>query len=510
MNILNKFFGLTNTVSRKDNSPIIQTKSNDIINSLPWDNPLVWDDWFEILAYYALNYYRKCSPLFTAVELIADEFAGIKPAVYDVKADKYIDHEILDLLNHPFGDMTWTEFAKEFATYYLVTGNNYMVATGREGTVPLELINMYPASINILPSTIDGYAGTYLVTTPYYSESFYRDESTGYFRFKNFAKTRELWQVKGFNPRNRAGIGNYGMSKLTPIYYELEQHLNTSIHNLALLKNGGRLSMVFSSEKPLSTDQFQRIKKQIQNYIGSRNAGKTYLLDGVTPKEMGLTNKDMDFAGLKKEVKEQIYNTLKIPLALMSIERSTMNNMDRSMLALYDLAVTPLTNRLYEELTLFLMPRYKNSENLILKFRQDQIPALQDREFSNVQKKQMLGIYTVNELRSMLGEDPTEGGDVVLTPTTNAPLTIVGNDDPPEPQPGLGVNTDDEDETADKPIKPGGDLSDDEDDESAQELDEEDSEASKSFIRELNRLRFYDGQKIFKKPTNKVKGKKVK
>lgn len=476
-----------------ENNLQVKSAGQNILDILPLDGGYWGDGWNELLPYLALLYYKQCSPIFSAISWVAEEFASIKPRVWDEKAKKYIEHDVLELLNHPFGDVNWLEFAEEFASQYLVTGNNYTVATGFVNKPPLEIMNMYPAAVNILPSSRDGYAGSFIVTTPYYAETFNRDESTGYWRFlkNNYAgsiATAEIWQTKRFNPRNRAGLGNYGMSKLTPIYYEIRQHLSASLHNLGLLDNGARLSMVFTTDKVLTPDVFERLKQQIADkYSGSRNAGKTYLAEsGLKVEEMGMNNKDMDFMSLKKEVTERIYNALKVPVALMNVDRATMNNMEKSILMLYDFAVIPLATRIFQELTMFLMSRYKNSENLEITFNRLEIPALAERELVNVKQKQSLGIYKINELRSMLGEEPTEGGDNVFIATSNAPITALEENDGEESKP------DGEDDGNAKPAAAQTNP-----DKVVEGEDKEIEEMNKSYLDDLSKLSFTDGTKLF-------------
>lgn len=388
-----------------------------------------------IMASTALLYYKRCSPIFTAINLIADEFANMKPYVYDKKAKKFIDdHESLELLSHPFGDTTWTEFAQQMASYFLVTGNNYILLTGPADKPPVEMQNIYPGAVSILPSPRDGYAGSYLVTTPYYSYTLNRKETLKHFRFLDKYETTEIWQIKTFNPQSQAGFSYYGLSKLNPIYYEMEQHMQASVHNLALLMNGARMSAVFSVEGELKEETYKRLKDEIQRcYEGSSNAGKTFLAEaGLKAQEMGMNNVDMDFLQLKKEVTYQMYTTLKVPLQMVSLEKTTLNNMENGILMLYDNCVIPTSNRLFSELTMAVMPRYKNSENLIYTYNEDDITALKDRKVAQTEKKSKMGIYTINESRSSLGEDPVEGGDNIFIPSTNQPISVLaeaGDDD---------------------------------------------------------------------------------
>jgi HK97 family phage portal protein len=390
--------------------------------------------WHDILAYQALIYYRMISPINTGINTIVDEFANIVPYVYEKKSKTYLDdHDVLELLSHPFGDMTWSEFATEAAIYYLVTGNNYTTITGNINKPPLEMMNMPPWVVTALVGTRDGYNYQYNVSNLVGSTQFVRDEKLvdKYFRFVNQqTELQELWHMRRFNPRNQPGNPWYGMSVLTPNYFEIEQHLNSSIHNKSLLKNGAKLSLLFTTDATLPQDSYDRLKAQMLEYSSPENAGKPFLADnGIDVKEMGLNNKDMDFLELKKEVTYSIYNNLKVPLPLVLPERTTLNNLENSMTMLYDRAVIPLANRILQELTLFLMPRYKGSEDLIITFKKDDITALEGRKLDQIDKQSKLGVFTINEIRSMLSYEEVEGGDVIFRSATDAPISSLANID---------------------------------------------------------------------------------
>lgn len=407
------------------------------------------EGWYDILAYQALLYYRMVAPLNTAVDIVADEFANIKPHVYDTKAKKFIEHDVDELLNRPFGDMVWREFAKQAAAYLLVTGNNYTMLSGNVKEPPLEMTNIYPSLITIMPSEQDGYNGEYIYTSTYRTQRFVRDAFLypRQFRFVNAGGDHEVWQIKLFNSRFLDGYGQYGGSKLTPIFYEIEQHLLSSIHNRGILKNGGSPSMIFAFKNNLTEDQRERLQGQIRaKYQGANNAGRIILTEAdMDAKPFGITNKDMDFIELRKDLSFAIFNALKVPLALISGDHSTMSNLENSVLLLYDRAVIPLAQRMFEEYTALLMPRYKGSENLVITFQQDEITALEPRKLQQVAQKVAMNCLKTNEIRSMIGYENIPDGDDVMVPSTSVPLSALIED--PTMDSGSG-SSDSYDETA--------------------------------------------------------------
>lgn len=413
--------------------------------------------WYDLIAYQALLYYRMISPIYTGVNIIADEFSNLTPYVYDKKEKKFIDHPVLELLNHPFADNTWEEFAKEFSTYFLVTGNNYTILSGDVSRPPKEMRNVYPSTINIFPSSVDGYNYLYTMCDAITTENFTRNEKIdpGYFRYVNDLGNREIWQTKSFNARYQSGYGYYGMSHLTPIYYEIFQHLYSSIHNKSLLQNGAKVDTVFSIDGQMNQQQYERLKEQVRVYMsGPQNAGRPFLGEnGLQVTQLGTSNVDMDFLNLKKDVTYSIYNSLKVPLPLVSNEAATFNNVSSAMIMLYDRAVLPLANRIFKELTLLLMYRYKNSENLCITYKKDEITALEERRLDQINTLKTVGVLTINEMRSLLGYEEIPGGDQLYIPSADIPISSFSSDE----------------------------------------------DAAKSYISSLNNFKFSNGDKVFSK-----------
>lgn len=386
--------------------------------------------WSNLAAIPALYYYQQCAPVGNAVDLIADEIEGISPKIFDKKSKTYVDnHPIYEILNHPFGDITWSEFVKSFAIFYLVTGNNYTLLTGDVRQPPKEMMIIHPAMVTAIASQRDGYNEAFAINN-IMTNTYSRQDINRIFHFYDQAMQGELWQSKTFNPQYNYGDGQYGMSKLAPIYFEIEQHLKSSQHNLGTLINGGSLSLIFSTDQNLTDDQYARMMQDLRNlYSGSQNARKNMILDGgLKVQDQGVSNKDMDFLELKTDAKNAIYNIFKIPLPLISNDAATYNNLEKAVLRFYDNAVLPLFRRICtQELTMLLMSRYKGSENLIITYDERDITALRERLMSHVKQMKETGIYSYNEMRAITGNDEVEGGGDILVPFNVTPLEYVGS-----------------------------------------------------------------------------------
>lgn len=426
---------LFNNIFRKNNeSQVIENKTVGAQEGksvstvpLPYAQLLTSAGWHDLWPNQALVYYRQCAPLFTAVERIADEIAKIKPCLWDKRKKEFVeDDAICEFLERPFADITFQEFIKEFAVFLIVTGNNYTVLRGNVKYEPIEMLNIHPATISLIANPYDTYNEIINVNATPYLDAFRRDEKMikRQWRFVNGLRFAEIWQSRTLNTRFLGASGRYGMSILTPIYYEIEQHILGAVHNRALLTNGARLSALFSVDQQLSMDSYNRFVEQLATqYQGANNAGKFLLGEGgLKVTELGMNNKDMDYINLNKTNIIQIYNTLKVPLALVSPDHTTYDNVAKAILLLYFNAVLPWIERIYAELSMFLLPRFGETENLEISYQIDKIPALATYRMEIAKAKKDLGAYSPNEIRAMLGDKLVEGLSEVTGPANVVPL----------------------------------------------------------------------------------------
>lgn len=418
MKIFNKI--LRKKPERKNLSPI----------DTAWDFGNMYDYFtnsqnYLITKILAVSYYTKCSPLYNAVDMIATAISSLVPRVYDKTQEIWVkNHPVLDLLKLPNADITWEEFIYSLVSFYIVTGDSYMVASGKPGTPPKELYCYPSQAVTVMPGK-DGFVQT-LETTLYWGTDLYsRDEVDNRFRYYNKTNTAEIWHIKHFNPTTIQG-NVYGMSPLNPIYYEINQHQSANRHNLSVLERGATPCGIMSLNPSVDDDTFTRLQEQMDKaHAGASNAGRMMLLNlGIDYKPTTISNKDMDFLELKKEVTNAIYKNLKIPLALVNTESMTLDNFDKSMIAFYDLAVLPIANRIFSELTNFLMSRYGDNEDLILSYDMGDITALEPRRNEQMKVLKDLGIFTINQLRAETGADPLQGGNVIYGQSTQIALAI--------------------------------------------------------------------------------------
>lgn len=375
----------------------------------------------DLSASIALKYYSRVSAVSDAVDKICEPFSTLPVAVKNIETkESILNHPLLSLLKKPNPEQTQTEFMLSIATNLKVAGYVGVYVTTSMRGEPLEMWVVPPHYIqteNQGKITVDG---------EQLKDVFSKKEIDGLYRyFSETDENRELYIFKEFDTKT-ASSGSYGMSKLNPVYSEIEQFDNSNKHNLSLLERGARPSGILMVDGDLTEQQYNRLRKQFEEYYaGSQNSGRVLLGEQIKDfKALSQTNKDMDFGELKKGVKESIYNAMNIPLALISAANMTLDNLKIAQLQLYDQAVLPLACKIYEDLTRFIMYRYKGSENLELDYIESEIEALAPRRLSNVRFLKDMNVATDNEIRRMLGLSDYDGGDTHYVASNLIPVGV--------------------------------------------------------------------------------------
>lgn len=355
-----------------------------------------------------LRYYEECAPLFNAVNIVKDETSNIQPILKNKKNDDLIyEHPFLSLLNKPNPFTNFNLFFSEIVAFYMLTGNVYIKIIGNGK--PLELSVIRPDNITIQEGS-DGYPLSYNYST-----------SDGEVEFTRAANKRfydslgnEIIHLRAFNVRY--GCDNlYGSSLFLGAELQICLYVLAAIHNHSLIKNQGRPSglLTYKGDANISNDQVNEVKSLMMDRMsGPENTGKTVFLNGNFDwKVLSESIKDMDFPTLRKQTENTISKVGKIPLPLVNEENMTMSNYESARYALYDNAIVPMINLIYEFLDIILA-RYPNSENLELTFDKAVIPTLEDRKIKNTISAYEKGIISRNEARTEIGYEAVGGGDV--------------------------------------------------------------------------------------------------
>lgn len=420
-NFLKRFFRKEEPIARK-------AQQSEVIWPLPEGSFLEYALGYggRVTAAQAMRFYQTNSTIATAVDKISTKTEQITPVLKNLSDNSFISkHPVIDLLMNPNPFDTWREFIGKYSRHYLLKHDTYLALFGNVNRPPLELHAVKPQNVNVIQA-IDNFPRSYNITIGAGRGHYLRTEKGRIVRYLD-GDLKEFYHLMGFSSRSDEIQGD---SPIEAAALEAKQQIKGKTHNLALLDNGGRLSLIFSfkDEDGISDDEHKLRKKRIlEDLSGEGKAGSIAVISGQTTevKEAGIHNKDMDYAKLEQIAGEAIYLRYEIPLPLVSTDASTYNNVQNAMFDLYENTILPHTDTLLSALSKILLPRYgiKLSE-MILSYDPESINILIRQKLKEVQERRVINIETPNELRSLLPnrEPLDEGGDVVYQPATLVPM----------------------------------------------------------------------------------------
>tara|TARA_R110002050_G_scaffold182778_2_gene316304 strand:+ start:440 stop:2350 length:1911 start_codon:yes stop_codon:yes gene_type:complete len=339
--------------------------------------------------------------------------------------DQIIDeHPLIDLLNRPNPQQSYSEFFNSLFGYVLLSGNAYILKVGGERGSPKELHQLRPDRIEIKGSGNPIPERYNYMVNGRVQNSYEVDQENGF---------SELKHVKLWNPLD----DYYGLSPMSAAAAEIDQFNMSTKHNVNLLQNGARPSgaVIFKPKDDsgfavnLTESQRQQLLTDLNNrFSGAGNAGRPMLLEGDFDwKEMGLTPKDMDFKALKNMAATDIALCFGVPSQLVGVPDSqTYSNVAEARLALYEETIIPHLRKVASDLNEWLVPMF--DERLRLEFDIDSIPALSERRrkiYENVTSAVREGIMTRNEAREIIGLQKVNGADDLYV---SANLFPIGDD----------------------------------------------------------------------------------
>ena len=290
---------------------------------------------------------------------------------------------------------------------------------------PKSIWAVKPQAVTITEDGTDGYAQRYDLSTGMGRGNYKRFEQAGRAWEYNDGTLRQVYQIRGFSSGNRNTTSD---SPLEAIALEIRQLINGRYHNLALLKNGARLSLVAIFKDELDEDQMEARRQALNEHLGgATNAGKIAVVNSsdLDLKEVGINNKDMDYLNLDRVASEAVARRYKIPLPLVSNDASTFSNLEASVFHFYDFSVIPVFQKCFSGLGDMLMPRYglDPAKNKIT-FNPLDIDALRMRKIEELSKQKTDGGITTNEYRNGIGREDISGGDDILVSATLIPLGL--------------------------------------------------------------------------------------
>lgn len=362
----------------------------------------------------ALRLYRATTAVSVPINKIAEAIKLIRPVVK--RGEEPEDSsDIAKLLMKPSPLVETGLFFKTMAVDFLASANCLLWASGRRG-VPAALETIGPDQYSIMT---DGETkiSEFIVTVGPHRGNYRRVTEAGKrVRFLNATNNSEVFLIRDYNTYGQRR--EWGESKLLSAADKLKQVILGDRHNVAIIQNGGYLSLLFALKGDLSQEQIDGAKEAIEaNYQGPDNAGAiaVFAAEDVSVRETGIAPKDMDFEGMDKRATRAIAGVYQVPIVLIDIESATYNNMREAREMMYDDAVIPTLQSLYNGLEDFLFMRAGlDPAEWEITFDPLQVPALRPRAIEEIKQLGDAGVTTINERRAMLAFDhmDTGGNDI--------------------------------------------------------------------------------------------------
>jgi len=323
-----------------------------------------------------------------------EQNAGLGPWLSKAsEIEELVEHPFLRLLRQVNPFMNRFGLWQTTLTFLELTGNCYWHVVGNALGVPAEIWVQPSQNMKIVPDP-ERWIGGYVF------------EQSG--KKARFA-AEEIIHFKYPNPKDPF----YGMSPLEAAADAVNLSQAMTEYEQALFENRGEPGGVLQSEKPLSNDEFERLRQQwLAAHRGTRKAGAVAVLEaGVEWRQIAASPREISYLGGRKWTREEIADAFGVPMALLTSEDVNLANAREAKTSYLMHTIVPRLRMIEEKLNEQLLPRY--DERLFCAFDN---PAPEERQFLLSERETHLraGLTTINEEREKLGLRPVPWGDAPL------------------------------------------------------------------------------------------------
>lgn len=343
-------------------------------------------------------------------DLRATAVSSLRPIVYDKEGNELYNHPLNQLLDRPNPRSTWRQFMYDVQIDIATTGNAYILpmttikGVGELWRIPPERVT-YTATGDIF-HPID----EWMISTGTSSISVHPD---------NLIHVHTQLgpdMILGISPLDAAGLS-------------IRNQNDAREWNSSLLNNGAKPTLIVSDEHVMTMEQAQDFKSKLNlGFAGKKNAGRIMLLDGgKTASTAGFSATDMDYSnGIVLSAREIAVAFGVPPEHLGDAANKTYSNMEEGSRFFATHTVIPLADMVYEPLTAYLRRFYADFDSI--GYDREQIDGMSSDGTDIIRALNDATFLTINEKRARMSYQSVEGGDVILQPLGQAPLTEVASD----------------------------------------------------------------------------------
>lgn len=365
--------------------------------------------------------------VYTCVKARAEDVSAMKLRLMRVKdrktgeVEEVTEHEVLSLLRKVNPWLTQGQLFEYTQSFRDLAGEAfwYLVKGGESPTSPIvEVWMLRPDYITIKASKTD------------FIEAYeYQVPGATKVRFS----PDEIIHFKEFNPVDPyRGLSVVGAAALAVDSEEFAEK-----YNAKFFKNSAIPAVVLSTEQKLDDSIVKRMRTQwINEYGGPEKAHKVAILEGGTDiKPFSISHKDMEFLKGMEANAEKIRAIFRVPKSVLGMtEGVTVSNAEATDLIFAKRVVKPLMRKFVDTLNEFLLPKYKDGENLFFVF-DDPIPENREQVLRSYETLFKLAAITPNEIRDREGLDTVPGLDEFYIQSSVQPLNGSEEDEESEATP---------------------------------------------------------------------------
>lgn len=335
-----------------------------------------------------LDSFKTNVVVYRCVNLMAKNMARV-PLRLSLKGKSLDHHPCWDLLQHPSGHGSYTSFSEEVLSFFILTGNAYILAKENNNTVGA-LENLHPKHVEII-SDKQGYIKSY-----YYKNHHYPVKEGHSL----------VLHLKTFNPFHQ----HYGQSPLDPIGSLARLHTAITEQNLSLLENASCPSGALRIRNEGLTPEDKRELRETLDSFREKKNGVLLLSDDMQWQPLGLSPRDMDFYQGKLLSAREICLAFGVPPMCLGIKGdATFSRHEEAFADLWENTLIPLLDTYVQGLSCFFSNLYK--EDLRIFYNRGDIHALTFRDKDRWRFVDNLSCLTLNERRHLLGFPPLKGSE---------------------------------------------------------------------------------------------------
>lgn len=400
------------------------------------------------LQLYARDGYQRNAVVYRCIRLIAESAASIP--VMAMRGDREVEgHAALALLAKPTPFSTGKRLLASAYSFRLISGNAFLEVV-TVGQSPRELYAHRPERFKVVPGG-DGNPKAYRFSLNGREMDFDVDPVTG--------KSNVL-HLMDFHPLDDW----FGMSPLDPASFAVDAHTYASRETVTTLQKGGVPvgAFQYDGSEALTPDQGRQSKEMFRDNITDARRSRLPLFLNKFWKwvPFGYGPKELDVTNLKADAAREICFAYGVPPMLLGIPGdNTYANYAEANRAFWRDTVIPFAERNLEEIGGWLAMHYGEAD-LTLVPNTDNIIALETETAERWKRLNAADFITVNEKREAAGYGGTDGGDVVLVPSSNVPLEDAGSSIHGGAEPNDGADAEDQADAQDDTTQGAGNSGD--------------------------------------------------